>query len=144
MNHTKTHKLNELVLIQEDKNKIWINRGVSNVYTSSYSDLEGVGFYAARRYFHLKKYQIEAELFLSEEEEEDNEVLPVSGLNLLAEKRVCGVEILDLPCLASGENSNLTSDDMADLRSQVISVNDDKNPAPKTITDPQNITLPQL
>ena len=39
---------------------------------------------------------------------------------------------------------NLTSEDMADLWLQVIAVNDDNDPAPKNIPDPENTPLPQL
>ena len=55
-----------------------------------------------------------------------------------------GVEILDLPCLASGRNSNLTSDDMADIWHQWIAVKGNNNPAPENIPSPENIPLPQL
>ena len=60
-------------------------------------------------------------------------MLPVSELTLLVEKRVGGVEFSDLRCLASGQNSNLTSNDMADLRCQGIAVDGDNNPASKNI-----------
>ena len=58
-------------------------------------------------------------------------MLPVSELSLLVEQRVCSVEILGLPCLNSGRNLNLTSDDMAYLHRQGISVDDDNDPPPK-------------
>ena len=57
---------------------------------------------------------------------------------------MCGVEILDLPCLDSGHNSNLTSEEMVDIRNQGISVDDNNYPAPKIIPVPRNIPLPQL
>ena len=60
-------------------------------------------------------------------------MLPVSELTLLLEKMVCGVEISDLPCLASGYNSNLNYDDMADLRRQGIIDDDDNDPSPVKI-----------
>ena len=66
-------------------------------------------------------------------------MLPVSELPLLVEQRVCGVEISDLPCLASGHNSNLTSEDMADLWRQGISVDDNNDPYPGKIPVPGNI-----
>ena len=69
--------------------------------------------------------------------------MPVSELTLLLEQRVCGVEILDLPCLASGYNSNLTSEDMADIRRQVIAVDNNNDPDPSNIISPENIPLPQ-
>ena len=71
-------------------------------------------------------------------------MLPVSDLHLLVEKRVCGAEILDLPCLASGHNSNLTSEDMADLRRQGISFDNNNDPAPQKTLVPGNIPLTQL
>ena len=55
-----------------------------------------------------------------------------------------GVEISYLTCLASGNNSNLTYEDMADLRIQGISVDNNNDPAPKNIHVPENIPLPQL
>ena len=55
-----------------------------------------------------------------------------------------GVEILDLPCLASGHNSNLTYEDMADLRSQGIDVDYDNEPALEKNIVPGNILLTQL
>ena len=60
-------------------------------------------------------------------------MMQVSELPLLLEQRVCGVEISDLPCLASGHNSKLTSEDMAYLRRQIIAVENDNNPAPEKI-----------
>ena len=42
-----------------------------------------------------------------------------------------GVKNLDLPCLASGHNSSLTSEDMADLWCQEITVDGNSKPAPK-------------
>ena len=57
---------------------------------------------------------------------------------------MCGVEISDLPCLVSGNNSNLTSEDMADLYRQGIAVNDNNNPEAENITDPRNTPLTQL
>ena len=52
---------------------------------------------------------------------------------------MCGIEISDLPYLASGHILNLTYEYMADLRIQCIAANDnneispEKNPVPKTI-----------
>ena len=71
-------------------------------------------------------------------------MLSVSELPLLVEQRVCGVEILDLPCLVSGHNSNLPYEDMADIRIQGIDVDKDDNPDPKNIPVPENTTLTQL
>ena len=51
---------------------------------------------------------------------------------------MCGVEISDLPCLASRHNLNLTSEDMADIQRQGISVEEYDDPSPK------NIPLQQL
>ena len=64
-------------------------------------------------------------------------MLSVSELPLLVEQMVCGVEILDLPCLASGHNSNLISEDMADLRRQGIDVDDDNDPDPEKLLSPK-------
>ena len=69
-------------------------------------------------------------------------MLPDSESPLLAERRVCGIEILGLPCLASGNNLNLTSEDMADIWSQGIAVNDNNDPYSKNIPVPVNIPLP--
>ena len=57
---------------------------------------------------------------------------------------MCGVGILDLPCLASGHNSNLTSEDMSDIRRQGIAVDGDNGPTPKNIPIPGNNPLTQL
>ena len=97
------------MLIVDDEKKICINRGLSNVYTFLHAIFGGVEFYAARQYVHLTKEGREGDFFFSDEDEEYNEVLTVLDLSLLVEERVCGVEILDLSCLASGHNSNLTS-----------------------------------
>ena len=64
-------------------------------------------------------------------------MLPGSELPLLVGQRVCVVENLDLPCLASGNKLNLTFEAMADLRRQDIAVNDDNDPAPKKILSPE-------
>ena len=71
-------------------------------------------------------------------------MLPVSELPLLIEQRVGGVEISDLPCLASGNNSNLTSENVAGLWHQGIAVYNNNDPFSKDITVPENIPLPQL
>ena len=60
--------------------------------------------------------------------------MPVPELLLLLEQKVCGVEISGLPCLASGHNSNLASEDMADIRRQGIAVDDDNEPDTKNIS----------
>ena len=57
-------------------------------------------------------------------------MLLVSELPFLVEKKVCGVEILDLLCLDSGHNLNLTSEETADLRRQGIAVGDNNEPSP--------------
>ena len=57
---------------------------------------------------------------------------------------MCGVEISGLPCLDSGHNSNLTSEDMYNLWLQGMSVNDKNEPAPKNIPFPKQIPLTQL
>ena len=90
-NFPKRHKLDNLVLIVEDENKIQRNSGVSNVYTFLHADFKGVEFYAARQYVHLKKEGREEDFFVSVEDEEDYQVLSVSELTLLVEQRVCGV-----------------------------------------------------
>ena len=63
---------------------------------------------------------------------------------MLAEQRVCGVEISDLSCLVSGHNPNLTSEDMADIQKQGIAVDDNNNPDPENISIPVNTPLTQL
>ena len=68
--------------------------------------------------------------------------MPVSELHLLVEQRVCGVEISDLPCLSSGHNSNLTSEDMNVIRHQGIDANG--NPYPQKKHIPGNTPLTQL
>ena len=60
-------------------------------------------------------------------------MLPVSELPLLVKQRVCCVEILSLPFLASGRNENIISDDMADLQLQGIVYDGNNDPAPKKI-----------
>ena len=57
---------------------------------------------------------------------------------------MCGVKILFLPCLASGHNSNLTYEDMVDIRRQGISVDKDNDPAPENISVNGNIPLTKL
>ena len=90
---------------------------------------ECVDFYVAGRYVHLTKEEIEEDLFVIDEYEEEDEVLPVLELPLLVEQRVWGVEILDLPYLASGHNLNLAYEDMDDLRRQVVSADNNDYPA---------------
>ena len=92
----------------------------------------------------MKKYGRDEELFVSNEDEEDNEVLLVSELPLLVEQRVCGVKISDLPCLASGYNLNLNYEDMADLQRQGIDVDNNNDPDSENIPVPQNIPLTQM
>ena len=92
-NFPKTHKLKNLVLILEDKKTICRNIGVSNVNTFSHADFKGVEFYATRQYVHLSKDGRGEDFFVSGEEEEDNEVMPVSELPLLLEGKMFDVEI---------------------------------------------------
>ena len=68
-NCPKTHKLENLVLIAEEENKIQINSGVSNVHTFSHACFGGVEFYAARKYVHLTKEGREEDFFVSDEYE---------------------------------------------------------------------------
>ena len=143
-NHAKKNNIENLVLISEDEKTPWRNSGASNVYTFLHAYFEGVEFYAARRYVNLTKKEREDELFVSDEDEEDDEVLPVSELTLLVEKMVWGVEISDSPCLASGHNSNLTSENMTDLWCQGIAVDGDNELAPENIPVPGKISLSQL
>ena len=57
---------------------------------------------------------------------------------LVVEQRIGSVEFSGLPCLALGRNSNLTSNYMADIQRQGISLDDDNEP--KVISSPyQNI-----
>ena len=65
---TKTHRVENLVLIAEDEKKIQRNSGESIVYTISYADFEGVDFYIARKYIHLKTEVIEEDFSVSDEE----------------------------------------------------------------------------
>ena len=76
------------MLIVEAKKTIQRNSGVSNVYTFSHADFEGVGFYAARRCAHLTKEGREEDFFVNEEKEEEDEVLSVSPTTLVVEQRV--------------------------------------------------------
>ena len=71
-------------------------------------------------------------------------MLPVSELPLLVEKMVCGVEISDLTCLASGNNLNLASEEMADLRRQYIAVDDNNYSSPENIPVTGKIPSSQL
>ena len=57
---------------------------------------------------------------------------------------VYDVEISDLPCLYSENNSNLTSYNMADLGPQLIAVDGKKYPALEEINFPKNIPLSKL
>ena len=52
----------------------------------------------------------------------------------VVEHRVGGVDFLDLPSLDLGRNSNLTFDDMTDLRLQGIAVDDGNKPTHENIT----------
>ena len=63
-------------------------------------------------------------------------MLSVLELPLFIEERVCGVEISDLLCLASGNNSNLTSEDMGNLLRNGIAADGDNDPAPQNIPVP--------
>ena len=61
-------------------------------------------------------------------------MLSVYQKYLVVEHGVDGVEFSDLPYLASGRNSNLTSDDMVDLWHQGITVDDVNDTSPENIT----------
>ena len=107
------------------------------MYTFLYADFEGVGFYAARWYINLTKNKREKDFFVSDEEEEYDEALPVSELLLLVEQRVCGVEISGLPYLDSGNNFNFTSEYMADIQEQGIAVYNNNDPSPQNFPSPK-------
>ena len=61
--------------------------------------------------------------------------MSVSLAPFVVEKRFGGVKFLDLPCLTSGRNSNLTSYDMADLWRQGIAADDDNKISTENIPD---------
>ena len=92
--------------------------------TFLHADFKGVELNVARQYVHFTRKGIQESFFFIYEEEEDDEVLPVSELPLLEEQRVCGVEIQDLSCLASGHDLNLTYEDIANLWCKGIAVGD--------------------
>ena len=48
-NHPNTHKLDNLMLVAEVEKEIWINIGLSKVYTFSHDDFKGADFYSARQ-----------------------------------------------------------------------------------------------
>ena len=77
-NRPKMHKLENLVLIVEDKKKIRRNSGVSNVYKFSREDFKCVGIYVARWYVNLAEEGREGDFFVSDEDQKDNLVLPFS------------------------------------------------------------------
>ena len=106
------------------------------MYRFLHDDFEGVEYCATRQYVSLPKEVREEDFFVSDAQEDGNEVLPVSELHFFVEQRVYDVEIWDLPCLASGHNLNLTSEEMADLWRQGIAVDDNNDPAPENIPDP--------
>ena len=54
---------------------------------------------------------------------------------MATEQRVGSVEFSDLPRLDLAQNSNLTYDDMADIRHQGIYVDDTNDPEPGNISD---------
>ena len=62
-------------------------------------------------------------------------MLSVSLTTFVLEKRFGGGKFSDLPCLASGRNSKLASDDMNGLQYQGIAVDDYNYPSPDNITD---------
>ena len=62
-------------------------------------------------------------------------MLPFYPTPLVVEQRVGGVEFSDLPCLDSGPNLNLTSNDMVDLRRHGIDADDDNGLAPGIFPD---------
>ena len=108
------------------------------MYSFLHADFDSVKIYSTRLYVHLTKEGKEEDFFVTSAEKEDDEFLPVLELPLLVEQRVCAVEILNLPCLASGHNLNLTSEEMADLWRQGIAVDDNNGPAPENIPTPKN------
>ena len=55
-------------------------------------------------------------------------MMQVSQLSLVAYHRVSGIDALDLSSLDLVRNSNLTSNNMAYLRHQGITVDDDNSP----------------
>ena len=87
------HKLQNLVLMEAAKKTILRNSGVSNVCTFLHAYFKNVEFYFTRRCVHLTKEGTESDLFVSEEEEGDDELLKVSELSFLVQQKVCGVEI---------------------------------------------------
>ena len=66
-NCLKMHKIENLVLTAEAEKTIRRNSGVSNVYTFSHDDFEGVDFCAAQRYVSFPKEVREEDFFVSDE-----------------------------------------------------------------------------
>ena len=62
-------------------------------------------------------------------------MMQVSQTSLVAYHRVSGIDALDLSSLDLVRNSNLISNNMAYLRHQGITVDDDNNPEPENIPD---------
>ena len=83
MKRLKTHKRQNLVLINQDEKKNRRNSGVIHVYTFLHVDFDGAECYAVRRYVNLTKYGKKEEIFVSDEQQENDGLLPVSGLSLL-------------------------------------------------------------
>ena len=110
------------------------------MYSFLHADFDSVKIYSTRLYVHLTKEGKEEDFFVTSAEKEDDEFLPVLELPLLVEQRVCAVEILNLPCLASGHNSNPISEDMAvsgakALLSTATTILPSKTPlSPKSLT----------
>ena len=90
--------------------------------------------YAAKRYIHLTQEGEEDSLFVLAED-----VIPavsagaIGPLTFDQTNRADGVEANDASILLSVRTSNLRLEDMVELRSQGISIDDDNNPAPENV-----------
>jgi hypothetical protein len=130
VNRPKGHKLENLTVIAEGLKTVRRGGGPTNVFIFSHGDFPDVEFYAARRYLHITEEGPEDGLFDQEEE-----VAPVPRCRATREEvqaRVGGVDSVDIP-IPVPRNSNLSADDLADLRRQGIAVDDDNDPAPENV-----------
>jgi hypothetical protein len=135
LNREKGHKLDNLKIIALQEKVIRRGAPAAKVYIFSHDDFPDQEFYASTRYVHLTQEGPEDGYFA-----EEGAVVPARRVAVQANAgRMDGVDEVNRGVnIPFARNSNLTADDMAELRRQGITIDDDNDPAP------ENIPIPEL
>ena len=128
----KNHKLQGVILVEFDAKVVRWGANAILVFVFTHFYFPNKQFHAAKRYINVTKEGEEDSLFVLVES-----VIPtvsavsINPLTFDQTNRADGAEANNAPILLSGRTSNISSEDMVELRRQGIAMDDDNNPAPE-------------